>query len=867
MRKHTQIRIASAAMATLLAATQIAMPFPAIAADEDYVYCAAALSWAEYWEQEGVFLSDDANGDWAAASANQDTRGESDLGAYDTVTRATSNHGLHRGSYQCTVKVYDTDGNAYDYTGKGNGESVDVVKGDNGTMITVDGEEVGTYDHSMILGPKYVPVAVPASLYDDFKQKYSVLENGASMVGGYTEKNLVAINETVEVSADTDGLKTVSQNEDGTYTFSKRAETSVGKTVDESAIEISDVKYKSGYGDFLRVDIGGDYGDLGAHMYAVRWDYYGDQDTVLVSYGTKFAADNWMHKSMGIQLGLTKSLRCQLPTGYESGAGKWNVTVYATGYQDFTFTIEATPTEYVYGTMDIPYADYYYGELGNKTNTTDGTISYTADLAGDAGMRAENTYDAVTSATTTKWTKQAGTYTSEADENGGGQILGVKGVEVSIEKNLYNSLLADKESGKTSGTLDSLFDSFTVNEDQTEPQAYKELYADGTLSATVAQKAEVDLSDVTPSVSTDTRYGDYEIDMNGLNLGDDTVYGAVVTMKDGKRYGMLHLENIWKGGQELAWSVGVKTQEPHGNTLRYTPYVETSGATVAEVTYLTNTGIYSVHSADGLYLPKKHTATVTAENADVTAGTANVTITDLPEDFGLSVAVANLEGAAYADGKLTYDAAAAKPGKYSIDVTDSNNVYAHFTTDLLLTTEVIPVAYDAETNKLTITDGSTDADLTNYLSNLATVTVNDTAYNASGRGAVTIVKEDGMVDFSATKSFRGETTEIFPTAGEYTLKLTANGYLNDYTFTVTVPEKTIEKGDVNGDQTISVNDAIVLLTYYAKKAAGQDASQDETFQNILVGDINGDGTIAVDDAVAILTYYAKKAAGQDAIWD
>lgn len=867
MRKHTQIRIASAAMATLLAATQIAMPFPAVAADEDYVYCAAALSWAEYWEQEGVFLSDDANGDWAAASADQDTRGESDLGAYDTVTRATSNHGLHRGSYQCVVKVYDTDGNAYDYTGKGNGESVDVVKGDNGTMITVDGKEVGTYDHSMILGPKYVPVAVPASLYDDFKQKYSVLENGDSMVGGYTEKNLVAINETVAVSADTDGLKTVSQNEDGTYTFSKRTETSIGKTVDESAIEISDVKYKSGYGDFLRVDIGGDYGDLGAHMYAVRWDYYGDQDTVLASYGTKFAADNWMHKAMGIQLGLTKSLRCQLPTGYESGAGRWDVTVYATGYQDFTFTIEAAPTEYVYGTMDIPYADYYYGELGNKTNTTDGTISYTADLAGDAGMRAENTYDAVTSATQKKWTKQAGTYTSEADENGGGKILGVKGVEVAIEKNLYNSLLADKESGKTSGTLGSLFDSFTVNEDQNEPQAYKELYADGTLSATVAQKAEVDLSDVTPSVSTDTKYGDYEIDMTGLDLGDDTVYGAVVTMKDGKQYGMLHLENIWKGGNELAWSVGVKTQESHGNTLRYTPYVETSGATVAEVTYLTNTGIYSVHSADGLYLPKKHTATITAEDTDVTAGTANVTITDLPEDFGLSVAVANLEGATYADGKLTYDAAAAKPGKYSIDVTDSNNVYAHFTTDLLLTTEAIPVVYDEETNKLIITDGSTDADLTNYLSNLVTVTVNDTPYSASGRGAVTIVKEDGTVDFSAVRSFRGETTEIFPTAGEYTLKLTANGYVNDYTFTVTVPEKTIEKGDVDGDQSISVSDAVVVLTYYAKKAAGQDVSQDEIFQNILVGDVNDDGTIAVEDAVAILTYYAKKAAGQDATWD
>ena len=351
MRKHTQIRIASAAMATLLAATQIAMPFPAIAADEDYVYCAAALSWAEYWEQEGVFLSDDANGDWTAESADSDTRGESDLGAYDTVTRATSNHGLHRGSYQCVVKVYDTDGNAYDYTGKGNGESVDVVKGDNGTMITVDGKEVGTYDHSMILGPKYVPVAVPASLYDDFKQKYSVLENGDSMVGGYTEKNLVAINETVDVSADTDGLKTVSQNEDGTYTFSKRAETNVGKTVDESAIEISDVKYKSGYGDFLRVDIGGDYGDLGAHMYAVRWDYYGDQDTVLASYGTKFAADNWMHKAMGIQLGLTDSLRCTLPEGTD-GTGYWTITLTALGYNDVTYKFQATEENIVKASED-----------------------------------------------------------------------------------------------------------------------------------------------------------------------------------------------------------------------------------------------------------------------------------------------------------------------------------------------------------------------------------------------------------------------------------------------------------------------------------------------------------------------------------
>ena len=54
------------------------------------------------------------------------------------------------------------------------------------------------------------------------------------------------------------------------------------------------------------------YGDLGGHMQTVVWKYYGTDEsntTPLATYGTKFAADNWMHKSMGIQLGLTDSLR------------------------------------------------------------------------------------------------------------------------------------------------------------------------------------------------------------------------------------------------------------------------------------------------------------------------------------------------------------------------------------------------------------------------------------------------------------------------------------------------------------------------------------------------------------------------------
>lgn len=81
-------------------------------------------------------------------------------------------------------------------------------------------------------------------------------------------------------------------------------------------------------------------------MYAVKWDYYENGDKVLASYGTKFAADNWMHKAMGIQLGLTDSYRCQLPKGTD-GTGKWKITVYAMGYADTVFEVNATDANIV----------------------------------------------------------------------------------------------------------------------------------------------------------------------------------------------------------------------------------------------------------------------------------------------------------------------------------------------------------------------------------------------------------------------------------------------------------------------------------------------------------------------------------------
>ena len=312
------------------------------ATEGEYTYVYAGLTWAEYWAAEGVQEAG------STASSNEvDAKGEYDKGAFDTVTRATTNHGLHRGSFQCNATIYMKDGTAYDvayYTDK----TTAVLT--NGQTVTYDKENI---DHYVVKGLKYVPVKVKTVDLEALKASYSVVENGSEMSGGFTEQNLKGYTGLIaNVTENTNGLKTAIKNEDGSFSFSMRktgTESGIKNQELKSAPSAEDagltVKEASGsFGEFLRVDLNKDYGDLGANMQTVTWKYYGNDSSyknVLATYGTKFASDNWMHKSMGIQLGLTKSLRCTLPEGYD-GTGYWTITISALGYEDVTYSFQAT---------------------------------------------------------------------------------------------------------------------------------------------------------------------------------------------------------------------------------------------------------------------------------------------------------------------------------------------------------------------------------------------------------------------------------------------------------------------------------------------------------------------------------------------
>ena len=365
---------------------------PSTPATDEYTYGYAGLTWAEYWAGENVQAAGSS-----ASSSELDSHNEADKGAFDVVTRATANHGLHRGSYQCMATIYTNEGATFDLaTWAADGKSFTTTDGKTVTWnrgaMTCDGASYTLKDYE-VTGLKYVPVKIKTSDLEAFKASHSFVANGETLAGGYTENNLQAYSGLVaDVDANTNGIKTVTNN-NGTFSFSAAATTGTDSGIKgqelKTATDIKPtVKDASGsYGEFLRVDLNGNYGDLGANMQSVTWTYYGNDATytnALATYGTKFAADNWMHKSMGIQLGLTKSERCQLPES-TNGTGYWKLTVHALGYNDYTYTFQATDDNIV----------------GAKEPVTDATKAQLQEL-----------YDKATSLDKSKYTKDSWTASS-----------------------------------------------------------------------------------------------------------------------------------------------------------------------------------------------------------------------------------------------------------------------------------------------------------------------------------------------------------------------------------------------------------------------------------------------------------------------
>lgn len=825
--------------------------------EDAYTYVYAGLSWAEYWAAEGVQAAGDAS-----SSDAYDLRDEYDKGAFDTVTRATVNHGLQRGSFQCTAVIEAENGKEYKISyWKSEGKTTKAVLTDGseitfnrGTITEADGTTTTLKEYD-VTGLKYVPVKVAKEDYEAFKAKYDVVENGGTLSGGYSESKLSSYNGLVaEVTAATNGLKTATKNSDGSFSFSAKAtgtESGIKDQALKTAPSAADVGLtvqdgEGKYGEFLRVDMKGDYGDLAANMQAVKWTYYGSDSTyknALATYGTKFAADNWMHKSMGIQLGLTDSLRCTLPAGTD-GTGYWTITVTALGYEDVTYQFQATEENIakanpVTDTSELEAAiekakglnkELYTAKSWSNVESeleeaeTELERKHTQEMVNEAAEHLNNAIaslksqyvlmnipysafykaevqndvdvDVFTSATLNK-TRTAslagGSYHTNAD---GSQIDGITfpvKVTDDMDMSKYTQVTDDDSvditvtnRGQTSTTTYKGKDALFQNADYayynlTEvPSYYKEVSVDkdGNLTFGKTVGNVTTLEGLSAELSTETSYGDYQLDIDGLRdklteLGVTNINGVVINTKEGSSYGLRHLENIWRM-EELAWAAGF-TEAVHGCPTSSDHYKAMMGQTITSVTYYTDKGMYNIPLAD-IYVPVKFTHDLEVANATITAGKTEVTVTGLPDDYAAEYKVDGLDGVSVQNGILTFNNA--KKGKYTLTISDKKGKYADITTKFELYTEAMPAAYDADKKVLVKTADATDEEFADYINNITSVNVNGTDYKASGRGATVIINKDGSIKTDAAPFAEGDTFEI---------TVSATGYLPQ-SFTYTTKE-------------------------------------------------------------------------------
>ena len=306
------------------------------------------------------------------------------------------------------------------------------------------------------------------------------------------------------------------------------------------------------------------------------------------------------------------------------------------------------------------------------------------------------------------------------------------------------------------------------------PTSYKTLTveADGSFSFGKATAKAVAADGVTVSLKTGSHRAYYKLEVSGKLPKNIKSMVSAVTLHttDGQTYGLRHVAEIWHG-TKLGFGVDSGLQDK----------------TIDKITYYLNDGTIQTIAAN-IKVPKStQNVTATVENALNTAREAVVTVENLPADFVAEYTVTsgntNLSEYNFAveNGKLRWTGEPAF-GTYTLTITDKSGVYAPVSTSFELKTADIIAKYDASKKALVkASDAITEEQFAAYLKAISAVSVDGRSYATSGRGAVTIIKNGGVIDLAATQFSKGD-------GATYSMVVKATGY-QDLTFTVTTAKK------------------------------------------------------------------------------
>jgi len=343
--------------------------------------------------------------------------------------------------------------------------------------------------------------------------------------------------------------------------------------------------------------------------------------------------------------------------------------------------------------------------------------------------------------------------------------------------------LRGKETTMTYKGKDTLFGApdYSYYALSAEPTSYKALtVSNGTFSFGKATAIATAASGASVTLTTNGRHAYYAMKVAGL-AEDIASNVSAVTLHttDGNVYGLRHVVGIWRGA-ELGFGVDSGLQ----------------GKTIDTITYYLNDGTIQTIGTN-LKIPKStKNVTATVKSALNTAREAVVTVENLPEDFDAQYAVASgsTDLSAYnfkVEGeKLTWTDTPAF-GAYTLTITDKSGAYAPVSTSFELKTADIIAKYDASKKALVKASSDiTDEQLAAYLKAISAVSVDGRSYAASGRGAVTIIKDGGVIDLAATQFSKGD-------GATYSMVVKATGY-QDLTFTLETPKQSNHSSGSSG---------------------------------------------------------------------
>ncbi len=270
----------------------------------------------------------------------------------------------------------------------------------------------------------------------------------------------------------------------------------------------------------------------------------------------------------------------ETPAGAETPAG----TETETPEETEPGTETATPeTSYVFGTATLTYAEFYAGDVSSTES-----------------------FDAVSSATTSKYGIMANMSTDFVDEEtnaDGYHILGVQNVNVAVPESEVESY---KAINPTFAELD------------TAPEQYKPVrIADGkaVYGATEWNVADT-VTDATAELVTGSNWGDYQINVTdganvhlrntredeGFDVGSN-ILGIILETESGLKVGLEHLQSIWVQPYELSWNI--PEDNSHNTHIaafdNLTELGKLTGETVTKITYITPDAAY-IYEFAGIYI-------------------------------------------------------------------------------------------------------------------------------------------------------------------------------------------------------------------------------------------------------------------------